>query len=87
MHLLISERNITVCICVLFFFIQVYIPRALSWAQAASEAASLGTMPRLEAKLRRKSRRQVTKSMEGQDRIQRSDRRSLGPREIRNRSF
>lgn len=35
----------------------------------------------LEAKLSRKSSRQVTKSMEGQDRIQRSDSKSLGPEE------
>jgi len=57
----------------------VYPPRALSWAQAASEAASRGTMLRLEAKLSLKSSRHVTRSMEGQDRMQRSDSRSLGP--------
>lgn len=33
----------------------------------------------LEAKLSLKSSRQVTRSMEGQDRMQRSDSRSLGP--------
>lgn len=32
-----------------------------------------------EAKLSLKSRRQVTKSMEGQDKIHRSDSKSLGP--------
>lgn len=55
------------------------LPNALSWAQAASEAANLGTMLRFEAKFRRKSSRHVTRSIEGQDRMQRSDRRSLGP--------
>lgn len=35
----------------------------------------------LEAKLSLKSSRQVTKSIEGQDRIQRSDSKSLGPEE------
>lgn len=33
----------------------------------------------LEAKLSLKSSRQVTRSMDGQDRMQRSDSRSLGP--------
>lgn len=33
----------------------------------------------LEAKLSLKSKRQVTKSMEGQDKMQRSDSKSLGP--------
>ncbi len=55
------------------------VPNALSWAQAAREAARRGTMPLLEAKLSLKSSRQVTKSMEGQDKIQRSDSKSLGP--------
>lgn len=55
------------------------VPSALSWAQAAREAARRGTMPLLEAKLSLKSSRQVTKSMEGQDKIQRSDSKSLGP--------
>ena len=58
---------------------RVYPPRALSCAQAAREAASRGTMLRLDAKLKRKSSRQVTRSMEGQERMQRSDSRSLGP--------
>jgi len=35
----------------------------------------------LEAKFSLKSSRQVTRSMEGQDRMQRSDSRSLGPEE------
>lgn len=34
-----------------------------------------------EARLSRKSNRHVTKSMDGQDRMQRSERRSLGPEE------
>ena len=55
------------------------VPSALSWAQAASEAAKRGTMLLLEAKFSLKSRRHVTKSMEGQDRMQRSDSKSLGP--------
>lgn len=33
----------------------------------------------LDAKLSLKSRRQVTKSMEGQDKMQRSESKSLGP--------
>lgn len=37
----------------------------------------------LEAKLSLKSSRQVTRSMEGQDRMQRSDSKSLGPEERR----
>ena len=57
------------------------VPRALSWAQAAREAAKRGTMLLLEAKLSLKSSRQVTRSMEGQDRMQRSDSKSLGPEE------
>lgn len=57
------------------------VPRALSWAQAAREAARRGTMLLLEAKLSLKSSRQVTRSMEGQDRMQRSDSKSLGPEE------
>lgn len=57
------------------------IPNALSWAQAARDAARRGTMLLLEAKLSLKSRRHVTKSMEGQDKIQRSDSKSLGPEE------
>lgn len=57
------------------------VPSALSWAQAAREAARRGTMPLLEAKLSLKSSKQVTKSMEGQDKIQRSDSKSLGPEE------
>lgn len=61
----------------------ILLPKALSWAQAASEAANLGTMLRFEAKLRRKSSRHVTRSIEGQERMERSDRRSLGPREDR----
>lgn len=36
-------------------------------------------MLRFEAKLSLKSNRHVTKSMEGQDRMQRSDNKSLGP--------
>lgn len=59
------------------------VPRALSWAQAAREAAKRGTMLLLEAKLSLKSSRQVTRSMEGQDRMQRSDSKSLGPEERR----
>lgn len=55
------------------------VPSALSWAQAAREAARRGTMLLLEAKLSLKSRRQVTKSMDGQDKMQRSDSKSLGP--------
>lgn len=62
------------------------IPNALSWAQAAREAARRGTMLLLEAKLSLKSRRHVTKSMEGQDRMQRSDSKSLGPAEKQNKS-
>lgn len=57
------------------------VPSALSWAQAAREAARRGTILLLEAKLSLKSSRQVTKSMEGQDKIQRSDSKSLGPEE------
>lgn len=38
-------------------------------------------MPLLEAKLSLKSRRHVTKSMEGQDKMERSDSKSLGPEE------
>lgn len=56
-----------------------FIPNALSWAQAAKEAARRGTMLLLEAKLSLKSRRHVTKSMEGQDKMQRSESKSLGP--------
>lgn len=37
----------------------------------------------LEAKLSLKSSRQVTRSMEGQDRMQRSDSKSLGPEKRR----
>lgn len=54
-------------------------PRALSWAHAAREAARRGTMLLLEVRLSRKSKRQVTRSMDGQERTQRSERRSLGP--------
>lgn len=61
------------------------IPNALSWAQAAREAARRGTMLLLEAKLSLKSRRHVTRSMEGQDRMQRSDSKSLGPTEKQNK--
>lgn len=57
------------------------VPSALSWAQAAREAARRGTMLLLEAKLSLKSSRQVTRSIEGQDKIQRSDSKSLGPGE------
>lgn len=57
------------------------IPSALSWAHAARDAARRGTIPRLAAKFSRKSRRQVTRSMDGQDRMHRSERRSFGPKE------
>lgn len=61
------------------------IPNALSWAQAAREAARRGTMLLLDAKFSLKSKRHVTKSIEGQDKIQRSDSKSLGPTEKQNK--
>lgn len=64
-----------------FRTIILYLPSALSWAQAARDAARRGTILLFEAKLSLKSSRQVTKSMEGQDRMQRSDSKSLGPEE------
>ena len=64
-----------------FRTIVLYLPRALSCAQAARDAARRGTILLLEAKLSLKSSRQVTKSMEGQERMQRSDSKSLGPEE------
>lgn len=55
------------------------LPRALSWAHAAREAAKRGTILLFEAKFRRKSNKHVTKSIDGQERMQRSERRSFGP--------
>ena len=52
--------------------------RQLSWAQAAREAASLGMMPRSMVFSSLKSSRQVTRSMEGRDRMVRSDSMSRG---------
>lgn len=40
----------------------------------------------LEAKLSLKSSRQVTRSMEGQDRMQRSDSKSLGPEDTKGKA-
>ena len=57
---------------------QSYIPNELSWAQAASAAAKRGMMLRSIVNSSLKSSRQVTRSMEGRERIVLSESMSSG---------